>query len=178
MRFFVKVSIPAQAGNADAHKEFSTIQSILEQQKPEAAYFIVEGGKRTALLFLDLDDASQIPAIAEPWFLAFDAGIEMTPAMVAEDLHKAGPAVREAVTNYGNLGAGTENFEGLIERLNDARKTNQKPVGVTSDNTGRSTVIVAHGLDKVKEERGSQPEGQSQGDLKQLLDAGATILDE
>jgi hypothetical protein len=48
-----------------------------------------------------MDDASQIPAIAEPWFLALNAAIEVTPVMVPEDLQKAGPAIERAVKTYG-----------------------------------------------------------------------------
>ena len=78
------------------------ISSILEEQKPEAAYFFVgTGGQRTALLFVDMDDPSELPKIAEPWFLAFNASIEVTPAMVAEDLQKAGPSIEAAVQKYG-----------------------------------------------------------------------------
>lgn len=101
MRFLVKVSLPVEAGNAEAKDGFKVIPQILEEQKPEAAYFIAEDGKRTAILILNMDDPSQLPAIAEPWFLAFNASIEATPAMVAEDLQKAGPAIEQAVTNYG-----------------------------------------------------------------------------
>jgi hypothetical protein len=77
------------------------IQSILEEQKPEAAYFIADGGQRTAILFLDIQDASQLPALAEPWFLAFNATVEVTPAMTIQDLAKAGPAIERAVKKYG-----------------------------------------------------------------------------
>ncbi len=101
MRFLVKVSIPVESGNAAAKEGFKAIPEILAEQKPEAAYFLAEDGKRTALLFLDMDDTSQLPAIAEPWFLAFNASIEATPAMVAADLDKAGPAIEQAVKKYG-----------------------------------------------------------------------------
>ena len=102
MRFLVKVSIPVEAGNDAAKKGFDVISSILEEQKPEAAYFFVAtGGQRTALLFVHMDDPSELPKIAEPWFLAFNASIEVTPAMVAEDLQKAGPSIEAAVQKYG-----------------------------------------------------------------------------
>ena len=102
MRFLVKVSFPVEAGNDSAKKDgFKTLQNILEQQKPEAAYFLAEDGKRTGLLIMNVDDASQIPAIAEPWFLAFNAAIEMKPVMVPADLEKAGPAITKAVKAYG-----------------------------------------------------------------------------
>ena len=101
MRFLFKISIPVEAGNAAARRGFQAIAQILEQQKPEAAYFISEGGKRTGLLIINMDDASQIPSIAEPWFLALNASIEVTPAMVAEDLQKAGPSIDQAVKQFG-----------------------------------------------------------------------------
>jgi hypothetical protein len=102
MRFFVKVSFPVEAGNAAAKKDgFKVIGKILEKQKPEAAYFVTEHGKRTAILIVDLKDASEIPGFAEPWFLALNASIEATPAMVAEDLKKAGPDIEKAVKAFG-----------------------------------------------------------------------------
>jgi len=101
MRFMVKISMPVEAGNLAAKSGFDTIPKILAEQKPEAVYFIAEHGKRTGVLFLDIQDASQIPAIAEPWFLAFNAAVEFHPAMKPEDLAKAGPAVERAVKEYG-----------------------------------------------------------------------------
>jgi hypothetical protein len=102
MRFLFKISFPVEAGNAAAKKDgFKTIQSILEQQKPEAAYFLTENGKRTGILIINMEDASEIPAIAEPWFLALNAAIEVTPVMVPGDLQKAAPAIAQAVKTYG-----------------------------------------------------------------------------
>jgi hypothetical protein len=104
MRFLVKVNIPVAAGNAAAKAGNlgETIQSILADLKPEAVYFTDENGQRTAFIFLEMQDASQIPAIAEPWFLALDASIEIHPVMVPDDLAKAGPAIERAVKNYGS----------------------------------------------------------------------------
>ena len=103
MRFFVKAQMDVEAGNALARqgKLGSTIQSILEELKPEAAYFVADEGMRTAYLIVNMDDPSEIPALAEPWFLAFNASIEARPAMVAEDLAKAGPDIERAVKKYG-----------------------------------------------------------------------------
>ena len=103
MRFLVRARMDVEAANALARagKLGSTIQSILEDLRPEAAYFVADDGQRTAYLFLDMQDPSQLPAVAEPWFLAFNADIEATPAMVAEDLEKAGPAIEQAVKKYG-----------------------------------------------------------------------------
>jgi hypothetical protein len=102
MRFLVKLNIPVEAGNAAAKagKLGTTIQSILADQKPEAVYFTDDKGQRTAFLFLEMQDASQIPAIAEPWLLAFNAGIEIHPVMVPDDLTRAGDAIEAAVKKY------------------------------------------------------------------------------
>ena len=102
MRFLFKISLPVEAGNAAAKKDgFRTIQAILAEQKPEAVYLAAQGGQRTAIVIMHMDDESQIPAIAEPWFLALNAGIEVTPVMIPEDLAKAGPAIERAVKAYG-----------------------------------------------------------------------------
>jgi hypothetical protein len=103
MRFLVKVCIPVESGNAAvvAGALGKTIESILADQKPEAAYFADENGKRTGYLFLDMADTSQIPAIAEPWFLALHAHVEIHPAMNVEDLKKAAPQMEKVAKKYG-----------------------------------------------------------------------------
>jgi len=102
MRFLIKVSIPVEAGNAAAKagKLGATIQSILADLKPEAVYFTDDNGQRTGFLFIQMQDASQIPAIAEPWFLAFNASVEIHPVMVPDDLAKAGGSIEAAVKKY------------------------------------------------------------------------------
>jgi hypothetical protein len=102
MRFVVKISWDVEAGNALARqgKLASTVQSILAELKPEAAYFTAEGGRRGGILIVDVADASEIPAIAEPWFLAANAQVEFLPAMRPEDLAKAAPSIDAAVKKY------------------------------------------------------------------------------
>ena len=103
MRFMVTASWPVEAGNAAARAGTlgDTVEAILEDIKPEAVYFAADHGKRTTFMVVDLADASEIPAIAEPWFLAFNASIDFQPVMLAEDLAKAGPAIESAVKKYG-----------------------------------------------------------------------------
>jgi hypothetical protein len=102
MRFLLKVNIPVESGNAAAKAGTlgSTIQSILADLKPEAVYFTDSDGQRAGFIFLDMQDASQIPAIAEPWFLAFNASIDIHPVMIPDDLARAGGAIENAVKKY------------------------------------------------------------------------------
>lgn len=99
----IKASMSVEKGNARIKDGTmpTIIQSILEEQKPEAVYFIADNGNRTAYVFADIQDPSELPRFAEPWFLAFDAHAEFHPAMTAEDLGKAGPAIHAAVEKYG-----------------------------------------------------------------------------
>jgi hypothetical protein len=103
MRVLLKVTIPVETGNAAAKagKLGATIQSILEDIKPEAAYFSDAAGRRAGYIFLDLKDASQIPSVCEPWMLAFNASIELHPVMVPEDLMRAGSQIEKTVKKFG-----------------------------------------------------------------------------
>ena len=104
MRMLLRASIPVEAGNAavKAGTLGSTIERIVADLKPEAAYFIADdNGQRSASIVFDLQDTSQIPAIAEPWFLAFNAHVSIRPVMSAQDLAKAGPSFPKMVQQYG-----------------------------------------------------------------------------
>jgi hypothetical protein len=102
MRFLLKVNIPVESGNAAAKagKLGATIQPILADLRPEAVYFTDNDGQRAGFIFLDMQDASQIPAVAEPWFVAFNASIEIHPVMIPDDLARAGDAIENAVKKY------------------------------------------------------------------------------
>jgi hypothetical protein len=100
----LRVSIPVETGNAaiKAGTLSSTIERILADLKPEAAYFLADdSGQRSGSIVFDMKDASQIPGIAEPWFLAFNAKVSLRPVMTPEDLAKAGPAIGKAAKQYG-----------------------------------------------------------------------------
>jgi len=67
----------------------ATIKKILDDIKPEAAYFGERDGRRGCELVVDLQSPSDVPRLAEPFFLAFNAEVEFRIVMLPEDLAKA-----------------------------------------------------------------------------------------
>jgi hypothetical protein len=106
MRMLLKVTLDTTTANNAVRNGTlgSTIQSILDDLKPEAAYFAEDGGERTGYIFFDLKEPSQIPAVAEPWFLAFNAKVNLRPAMNPSDLAQAAPGIEAAVKKHGKAG--------------------------------------------------------------------------
>ncbi len=88
----MNVRIPHQPFNAAVKDGTvgSKLNRILEAIEPEAAYFTEHDGQRGAVLVVNMPDASKIPALAEPWFLTFQADVEFRIAMTPADLKKAG----------------------------------------------------------------------------------------
>ena len=91
MRILMNVKIP--------NKEFNTfiadgsagqkLTQIMEEIKPEAVYFTERHGQRGAVMVADMASPSDVPRLAEPWFLMFNADVEFHIAMTPTDLEKA-----------------------------------------------------------------------------------------
>ena len=92
MRMIMHVELPVEPFNTAVRNGTAgqKLQRILEALKPEAAYFYEKYGKRGGTLIVTIDDSSQIPALAEPWFLTFNAEVRIRPVMTVEDLGRAG----------------------------------------------------------------------------------------
>ena len=104
MRMMMHISIPVEAGNHAARTGTlgPTLEKILGSIKPECAYFTAtENGERGGFVVFDLKDASQIPAVAEPFFLAFNAKVTFWPVMTPQDLANGLPGMDKAVKEYG-----------------------------------------------------------------------------
>ncbi|HUN83835.1 MAG TPA: hypothetical protein VMU48_05615 [Terracidiphilus sp.] len=66
------------------------MKQILDAIKPEAVYFSEQNGHRGGILVVDVASPSDVPRLAEPWFLTFHAEVEFRIAMTPEDLGKSG----------------------------------------------------------------------------------------
>ncbi len=92
MRMLLNISIPHEPFNT-AVKDGTAGQKlarIVDEIKPEAVYFTEQHGQRGAIMIVEMSDASKIPALAEPWFLIFNANVEFRVVMTPDDLQKAG----------------------------------------------------------------------------------------
>jgi uncharacterized protein DUF3303 len=98
MRFMITCRIPVEKGNelTKAGSLDSTIHSIMEELKPEAAYFSDIKGASSGYIVVNMDDASQISALAEPLFLGLGAAIQIHPVMTPEELGQATLATEQA----------------------------------------------------------------------------------
>ena len=92
MRMLLNITIP--------HEPFNTfvrdgsvgqkLSRIIDEIKPEAIYFTEKDGGRGAVMIVEMSDPSMVPALAEPWFLTFNAHVEFRVVMSPADLQKAG----------------------------------------------------------------------------------------
>ncbi|MCT9092301.1 hypothetical protein N4G70_26010 [Streptomyces sp. ASQP_92] len=90
MRVLLKAQLDTEKGNEIIRNGTMEkgMQAALERLNPEAAYFTAENGCRTAFIFFDLADSSDIPKSAEPFFMEMGAKVTIVPVMNREDLAK------------------------------------------------------------------------------------------
>lgn len=62
---------------------------IIESTKPESIYFTEIDGTRSVVMVVEVSNASDVPSIAEPWYLNFEAECEFRIAMSPDDLMNA-----------------------------------------------------------------------------------------
>ena len=103
MKYIMKIRMSIERGNeALSDPEFGKkMNELLAEIKAEAAYFTTINGQRGGYFVLNINDASEIPAIAEPFFLWLNADIDFLPVIRPEDLAKAGPSIGAVVKKWG-----------------------------------------------------------------------------
>ena len=92
MRMLLTANCPPEPFNTlvRSGKAGQIMKQILDDAKPEAVYFTEEHGRRTAIMVVRVENPSQVPAFAEPWFLHFQAECRFRIVMSPEDLQRAG----------------------------------------------------------------------------------------
>src|SRR5512133_99008 len=107
MKYIMKVRMSKEGGNSSLRDpEFGKrMQEALAEVNAEAAYFTTIDGNRGGYIIVNMDNASQMAAFAEPFFHWMDAEIEFLPVMTPEDLAKAAPAIEKAVRKWGSYSA-------------------------------------------------------------------------
>jgi hypothetical protein len=92
MKMLLKVIIPNEPFNSLVRK--GTVGKILgklmEDLKPEAAYFTLTDGERSALMVVNINKAGDYVKYAEPFFLQFNARIKYDIVMSPEELKASG----------------------------------------------------------------------------------------
>ncbi|MGZ8401373.1 MAG: hypothetical protein ACXWVI_08755 [Methyloceanibacter sp.] len=99
MRMMLKIKMPTEPGNR-AIKDGSLpklLEATIAKLKAEAAYFYADNGMRSAMIFFDMHDVSDIPSIVEPLFIGLGAEIELIPVMNADDLQLGLGAAMQAM---------------------------------------------------------------------------------
>ena len=88
MRVMVKFTFPTQESNALVSDGSigQTMQTIIGNLQPEAAYFCHVDGKRGGYLVANLEEGSELVTKLEPFFLELGAEIETFPVMNADEL--------------------------------------------------------------------------------------------
>lgn len=92
MRMILNLIFPHEPFNTAVRNGTAgaTIGRILDEIKPEAVYFTEQNGHRGAILIVNINKPSEVPALAEPWFLNFNADCQLRIVMGPEDLQQAG----------------------------------------------------------------------------------------
>ena len=103
MRCLLRVSFNAENGNKVIKNGTlpRTMKEILSEIKPEASYFTTDNGERSAFLVVNINEASDIIKTIEPFFLALNATVHVTPVMTGEDLEKGFHSLEGIVNKYG-----------------------------------------------------------------------------
>jgi hypothetical protein len=103
MRFMLTFRVPMEEGNALVKdgRIGPTLETILDELKPEAAYFTEVEGARGGYLVVNMDDASQIPAIFEPLFLGMGATVQIHPVFTPDDMGRVTETLQQAAQKYG-----------------------------------------------------------------------------
>ena len=103
MRMMIKFRFPTESGNEllKSGKIEKTLPGIMEDLKPEAAYFYSDHGYRAGLYIVEMTEGSQVLEFGERLWFGLGGEVEMVPVMTPEDIQKGLPSVPEIAKKYG-----------------------------------------------------------------------------
>jgi hypothetical protein len=92
MKMLLKVVMPIEPFNSMIKKGTigKNLGKIMEEIKPEAAYFSLKDGKRTGIFVVNISKAGDYVKYAEPFFLQFDAECSFDIVISPEELQTSG----------------------------------------------------------------------------------------
>ena len=92
MKVLLNVIVPHEPFNTlvKKGKAGEILGKIEKELQPEAVYFTEQNGKRSGIYIVNLSKASDIPKLAEPFFLNFNADCRIQVVKTPEDLMKSG----------------------------------------------------------------------------------------
>ena len=92
MKMLLRVIMPIEPFNSMVKKGTvgKTLEKIMGDLKPEAAYFTLTDGKRSALMVININKPGDYVKYAEPFFLQFDAQCKYEIVMSPEELKASG----------------------------------------------------------------------------------------
>jgi hypothetical protein len=102
MRFMVNFWIPSSDGNelVKTGKIGQVFQSLMDDFKPEAAYFFPDEGVRSGFMILSVGAQSELIKISESFWFGLRAEITVTPVMSGEDLEKGLAGIEDLLERY------------------------------------------------------------------------------
>jgi hypothetical protein len=88
MRMLMRVQMDTTAANQaiKAGQMMEVINGAAERLRPEAMYFSLHNGRRCAYFVVNIEEASQMPMMAEPLFQGINAEIDLFPAMTLDEV--------------------------------------------------------------------------------------------
>ena len=103
MRFMISFRVPTEETNALIREGAfpQTLQSVMEDLQPEAAYFTDVDGARGGYFVVNANEPSELAAKTETLFQGLGATIQVRFVWTPEDVQGAMPAFEQAAQKYG-----------------------------------------------------------------------------
>ena len=102
MRCLLEVKLDTQTSNQliRSGRIGELVEQLLGEIKPEAAYFLPAGGRRSMLLVVDLADPSELVTKCDPFWLALGAEVDVTPVATRDDFGRGFQALAPNLGKY------------------------------------------------------------------------------